>query len=172
MNEDSQGQFFHMPWPLSAIVHMWNREIQPQQWQKPFVWSYINALNRRLSNGRKIQPLQEEEPERLKKRRRKNLNEKERNWNSTVNYSVGGRRHWTTTYGCNVFAGFVHIHMGLLWHSQQMARESNVELHCGMDCHESSKMPIPNQTYSVSRGFVRGSALWKTNERAWVQKWR
>lgn len=29
------------------------------------------------------------------------------------NHSVGGRRHWTTTYGCNVFPGFVHIHMGL-----------------------------------------------------------
>ncbi len=171
MNEDSQGHFFHTPWPLSAIVHMWNREIQQQQWQKPFVWSYINVLNRGLSTT-DIQPLQEEEPERLKKGKKKNLNEKEGSWNSTVNYSIGGRRHWTTTYGCNVFPGFVHIHMGLLWHSQQMARGSNVELRCGMDCHESSKMPIPNQKYSVRRGFVRSGALWKTNEQVRVQRGR
>lgn len=94
----------------------------------------------------KIKLLQEEEPQGLKKgQKKKKLNEKEGNWNSTVSYSVGGRRHWTTTCGCNVRPAFVHIHMGLLsQHSQQMARGSNVELHSGMGCHESSKMPIPN----------------------------
>lgn len=82
MNEDSQGQFFHMPWPLSVIVHMWNRVIQQQQWQKPFVQSYINVLNRVLSNNgvkKKNQPLQEEEPKGLKKGKKKTLNEKEGN---------------------------------------------------------------------------------------------
>lgn len=107
---------------------------------------------------------------RKERQKKKKLNEKEGNWNSTVSYSFSGRRHWTTTCGCSVFPAFVHIHMGLLWHSQQMVRGNNVELHSGMSCHESSKMPIPNQKHSVRRGFVRGSALWKTNEWIWVQR--
>lgn len=61
----------------------------------------------------------------------------------------------TATCGCNVFPAFVHIHTGLPGHSQQMARGSNVELHSGMGCNESSNMPISNQKRSVRRVFTR-----------------
>lgn len=104
----------------------------------------------------------------VRKVKREELDEKGGNWDSVASNPASGSRRTTTTWGCNAFPAFVHIHTGSLRHSQQMARGSNAELHSGMGCNESSETPIPNPKRSVGRVFTREGMLpWKENATGW-----